>query len=173
MKRLLFAAALVAVTFANVLAVKPANYSGAWALDMKQSKNLPAYYSHIKGHKLSVTQDDKQLRVAVEIDDAQAAEPFRMDFAYALDGTETKTETQIRTPAGARSVPTTLKAVAAEDGTLRVTITRDIDMPDGSAVKAVTVEDWKLSADAKTLTIHRADDGPRGKTESDMIFVKA
>jgi hypothetical protein len=172
MKRLLFAAALVAATFANVLA-KPADYSGAWTLDVKQSKNLPPYYSHIKGHKLSVTQDDKRLRVAVEIDDTQAAEPFRMDFAYTLDGTETKTETQIRTPAGARSVPTTLKAVAAEDGTLRVTITRDIDMPDGAAVKAVTVEDWKLSADAKTLTIHRADDGPRGKTESDMIFVKA
>jgi hypothetical protein len=172
MKRLLFAAALIAATFVNVLALKPADYAGAWTLDMKQSKNLPPYYSHIQGHKLSVTHDDKHLRVAVEIDDTQAAEPFRMNFAYTLDGTDTKTETQIRTPAGARSVPTTLKAVAAEDGTLRVTITRDIDMPDGAAVKAVTVEDWKLSADAKTLTIHRNDDGPRGKTEY-MIFVKA
>lgn len=171
MKRLLFAAALVAVIFVNAFA-KPANYAGAWTLDVKQSRNLPPYYSHVQSHKLSIAQDDEQLRVAVEISDA-GAEPFKIDFVYSLDGTETKTETQMRTPAGLRSVPATLKAVAAEDGTLRITITREINTPDGRALKAVTVEDWKLSPDAKTLTIHRADDTPRGKTESEMIFVKS
>ena len=169
---MLFAAALIAALFSNALA-KPANYAGTWTLDLKQSKNLPPYYSHVQAHKLSTTQDDKQLRVAVEIDDTQAAEPFRADLLYKLDGTETKTESQIRTPAGTRSVPTTLKAAASEDGTLHVTITRDITTPDGDAFKAVTDEDWKLSPDAGTLTIHRADDTPRGKTESDMIFIKA
>jgi FtsP/CotA-like multicopper oxidase with cupredoxin domain len=171
MIRLLFAAALVTATFANALA-KPANYSGAWTLDMKQSQNLPSYYSHVQSHKLSITQDDKQLRVAVEISDTER-EPFRVDFVYSLDGAETKTETQMRTPAGMRSVPTVLKAVASEDGALRITITREMQTPDGRALKAVTTEDWRLSPDAKTLTIHRADDTPRGKTESDMVFIKA
>ncbi|HEV7890711.1 MAG TPA: hypothetical protein VGP08_08730 [Pyrinomonadaceae bacterium] len=170
MKRLLFAAALIAAAFTNVLA-KPANYSGAWTLDMKQSKNLPPYYSHVQSHKLSITQDDKQLRVSVEISDTER-DPFKIDFAYSLDGTETKTETQMRTPAGMRPVPTALKATASEDGTLHITITREMQTPDGRALKAVTNEDWQLSPDAKTLTIHRADDTPRGKTESDMIFVK-
>ena len=170
MRRLLFAAALVAVIFANALA-KPANYAGNWTLDIKQSKNLPPYYSHVESHKLAITQDDKQLRVAVEISDTER-EPFRVDFIYNLDGTETKTETQMRTPAGMRSIPTTLKAIPAEDGTLHLTITREMQTPEGRAIKAVTTEDWQLSPDAKALTIHRNDDTPRGKTESDMIFVK-
>jgi hypothetical protein len=170
MIRLLFAAALVAAVFTNALAM-PANYAGVWTLDMKQSKNLPPFYSHVEGHKLSITQDDKQLRVAVEISDTER-EPFKIEFVYSLDGAETKTETQMRTPAGMRSVPTTLKAVAHEDGTLHLTITREIQTPDGRALKAVTDEDWQLGPGAKTLTIHRSDDTPRGKTESDMLFVK-
>jgi hypothetical protein len=170
MRRLLFAAALIAAIFANALA-KPANYAGVWTLDIKQSKNLPPYYAHIESHKLAITQEDKQLRVAVEISDTENG-PFKTDFLYNLDGTETKTETQIRTPAGTRSVPTTLKAAAAEDGKLRITITREITTPDGRALKLVSTEDRQLSPDAKTLTIHRNDDTPRGKTESDMIFVK-
>jgi hypothetical protein len=170
MRRLLFAAALIAAIFANALA-KPANYAGNWTLDIKQSKNLPPYYSHIESHKLAITQDDKQLRVAVEISDTENG-PFKTGFLYSLDGTETKTETQIRTPAGTRSVPTTLKAAAAEDGKLHITITREITTPDGRALKLISTEDWQLSPDAKTLTIHRNDDTPRGKTESDMIFIK-
>jgi hypothetical protein len=78
----------------------------------------------------------------------------------------------MRTPAGVRSVPIALKATASEDGTLHITITREMSAPDGRALKAVTNEDWHLSPDAKTLTIHRSDDIPRGKTESDMLFVK-
>lgn len=170
MRRLLFAAALVAALFTNVLA-KPANYAGSWTLDKKQSKNLPPFYSNVESHKLTITQDDKHLRVAVEVSDTER-KPFHVDFVYNLDGTETKTETQIRTPEGMRSVPTSLKASASEDGTLHITITREIDMPDGNAVKAVTTEDWQLNPDAKTLTIRRADDTPRGKVEFEMIFVK-
>jgi hypothetical protein len=56
MRKLLFAAALIAAIFANALA-KPANYAGNWTLDIKQSKNLPPYYSHIESHKLSITMD--------------------------------------------------------------------------------------------------------------------
>lgn len=169
-KRLLFAAALFVAASVPALA-KPASYAGNWTLDVKQSKDLPPFYARVQSHKLSIKQDDKQLHVAVEIADSEAP-PFRMNFDYNLDGTETRTETQIRTPGGMRAVPTTLKAVAAEDGTLRITITREINTPDGRALKGTTTEDWRLSPDAKTLTIHRADDSPRGKFESDMIFTK-
>jgi hypothetical protein len=58
MKRLLFAAALVAAIFATALA-KPSNYAGNWTLDTKQSKNLPPYYSHVESHKLAITRNNK------------------------------------------------------------------------------------------------------------------
>jgi hypothetical protein len=77
----------------------------------------------------------------------------------------------MRTPSGTRAVPATLKAVVAEDGGLHITITREMRMGEG-AFRAVTAEDWRLSPDGKTLNIHRADDTPRGKRESEMVFVR-
>ncbi|MDT5272302.1 MAG: hypothetical protein QOH49_4488 [Acidobacteriota bacterium] len=91
LKNVLFCAALLAASLAFGAAEKPANYSGAWSLDMKQSKNLPPFYANVQSHKLNVTQDEKHLRV---------------------------------------------------------------------------------SADGKTLNIHRTDDTRNGKIESDMVFVK-
>ncbi len=172
LKNLLLCAALLAA--ANLLgaAAKPADYTGAWTLDMKQSKNLPPFYQNVQSHKLNVTQDEKHLRVAVEIGDG-GAEPFKANFDYNLDGTETKTETPMRTPNGTRAVPTTLKAEAVEGGGLHITITRERPTRDGGTVKLATTEDWKLSSDGKTLNIHRADETPRGeKMESDLVFVK-
>ena len=169
MKNVLLGVALLAASLAGGGA-KPADYSGAWTLDMKQSKNLPPFYANVKSHKLAIRQDWGHLSVAVEVNDG-GAEPFKTSFDYSLDGTETKTETQMRTPSGMRAVPTSLKAEAAEDGGLHITITREMRMGE-SAFKGVTTEDWRLSADGKTLNIHRADDTPRGKFESEMVFVK-
>src|SRR5919205_905387 len=113
MKRIIFAAALAAVLSVTAFA-KPANYAGVWMLDLKQSKDLPPFYANVQSHKLSIKQDEKTLDVGVDISEAGREQPLHFDFAYSLDGTETKTETQVRTPGGLRSVPTTLKAVAAE-----------------------------------------------------------
>ncbi|HEY0427436.1 MAG TPA: hypothetical protein VGC76_06485 [Pyrinomonadaceae bacterium] len=169
MKSLIFIAGLILMSFTFAFA-KPANYSGTWTLDFKQSKNLPPFYANVKSHKLSITQNEKTLNVAVEVDAGQGA-PDNLSFVYNLDGSETKTETGIRTPGGMKSVPTTLKAETAGNGNLKITITREITMPDG-AFKGVTIENWELSADGKTLTIHRTDEMPRGKMEADMVFVK-
>jgi hypothetical protein len=169
MKNVLLGVALLAASLAHG-AAKPADYSGAWALDMKQSRNLPPFYANVKSHKLVVRQDAGHLLVAVKVEDG-GAEPFKINFDYNLDGTETKAETQMRTPSGMRAVPTALKAEAAADGGLHITITREMRTGE-SAFKAVTAEDWRLSADGKTLNIHRADDTPRGKYESEMVFVK-
>ena len=170
MKTLFLAAALAITSLAFGGWTKTANYAGTWTLDMKQSKDLPRYYDRVKSHKLIVTQDEKHLNVAVEVDIGQP-EPDKFNFLYNLDGDESKTETMIRTPDGPKAVPTTLQAAVAEDGKLRITIRREIQMPDRT-LKGVTTEDWELSADAKTLTIHRTDDTPRGKMQSEMIFVK-
>jgi hypothetical protein len=169
MRNVLLGVALLAASLAGG-AAKPADYSGAWTLDMKQSRNLPPFYDNVRSHKLLVRQDWGHLNVAVEVDDG-GAEPFKTSFDYSLDGTEMKTDTQMRTPSGTRAVPTTLKAVAAEDGGLRITITREAVRRD-QPFRMVTTEDWRLSPDGKTLDIRRADDTPRGKTESEMVFVK-
>ena len=172
LKNLLLGAFLLAAATAFGAAEKPADYSGAWSLDMKQSKNLPPFYSNVQSYKLNVTQDEKRLRVAVEISDG-GAEPFKANFDYNLDGTETKSEMQMRTPNGTRNVPTTLKAEVVEGGGLRLTITRERPTRDGGSMKLSAVEDWRLGADGKTLTIHRTDEIPRGeKNEADMVFVK-
>lgn len=170
LKNLFFAAALLAAPL--LAGAKPADYTGAWSLDLKQSKNLPPFYSNVKSHKLLVKQDWGYLSVAVEVDDG-GPEPFKTKFGYNLDGTETKTETQMRTPAGTRNVPTTLKAEAVEGGGLHITITRERPARDGTTMRLTSVEDWRLSPDGKTLDIRRSDETPRGeKMESEMVFVK-
>jgi hypothetical protein len=168
MKNVLLGVALLAASLASG-AAKSADYTGAWTLDMKRSKNLPTFYDNVKSHKLLVKQDWGHLNVAVEVDGG--GEPFKTTFVYALDGTETKSKTQMRTPAGLLDVPTTLKAVAAEDGGLHITTTREAVRRD-QPFRMVTTEDWRLSADGKTLNIRRADDTPRGKAESEMVFAK-
>lgn len=170
MKTIVLVIAMLMASFAFG-AAKPANYAGSWTLAMKQSKNLPKYYAEVKSHQLNIRQDDKHLDVAVEIGHPQG-EPDKINFMYNLDGSETKTETKIRTQNGLVSVPTILKATVGDNGTLHITIAREIPMGD-QTFKGVSVEDWVLSADQKTLTIHRADETPRGKMEADMIFLKS
>lgn len=165
--KLILAAAAVLMTVAPV---KPANYAGGWTLDASKSTGLPPYYAQVKSHKLLVTQTDKQLDVAVTVD-AGRAEPDKMSFVYDLTGTETTTETSIRTPMGLVPVPTKLKAVVNADGGVSITILREFPMG-GQTIRASTQETWKLSDDGKTLTVHRVDDSPRGQMTADMVFVR-
>lgn len=171
MKTLFLMAALLLLSSHAFAAPKTENYAGTWTLDTKQSKNLPPFYSRVRSHKLIITQDEKHLNVAVEVSIGEAA-PDKLSFPYNLDGSETKTETLIRTPAGPQSVPATLKAVVSADGRVHITITRELQMQ-GESFKGITNEDWELSADGKTLTIHRTDEMPRGKMQTEMVFVKS
>lgn len=169
MKRIIFAIFLLA---ASALFANAADFSGTWSLDMKQSKNLPPYYANIKSHKLSITQDKEHLSVAVEID-AGREKTDHFDFLYNLDGSDSSTETPIRTPNGLLNVPTLLNAKTGADGKIIITITRDIKLPD-KIFKGVTTEEWELGKDGKTLTIKRSDTFPDGRTASaEMIFVKS
>lgn len=156
---------LTANTFG--LPAKPADYSGNWTLDFKQSIDLPPFYSNIRSHKLTITQTKEQLRVNVAIETKEGT-PVRISLPYSLDGSEVKTKMPVRGPQGDVMVPTTLKATVSSDGSVRILISREMG-PD----LAVTAEDWSLSNDGKTLTIHRTDDTPRGKIDAQMIFVKS
>jgi hypothetical protein len=165
-------ALLVLLTLGFVPTLSAANvhgYSGHWTLDRAQSKDLAPWYSRIKSHELDISQTDAKLDVIVTITSDQPA-PERFEFHYLLDGTETHTETSIRTPEGLLSVPTTLRAATQHDGSLYITISRDLPFGDGA--KGVTVETWTLKPGEGTLLIHRADDSPMGKRESDLVFVQ-
>ena len=171
MRKILLAALLLAPTV--LFAASPATtFAGKWTLDQNQSQNLPRYYMNVTAHMLDVTQTAKDLKVGVEIHSTQH-DTDKMSFDYPMDGNETKTETWVRTPDGPKAVPTVLKAEPQEDGTLRITISRELPMPNGEVIKGVTVETWELAKDGKTLKIHRADDSKRGKMEFDMTFVRA
>jgi hypothetical protein len=163
----LFAAAALATL---VLHATPPNYAGNWTLDAAKSTGLPPFYAEIKSHKLTVTQTDKTLDVAVTVDRGNP-EPDKMHFTYNLAGAETKSETPVRTPMGMIPVPTTMRAKVNDDGTVVINIDREFPMG-GQSIKATTVETWKLSADGKTLTVHRVDNNPRGESIADMVFVK-
>ena len=149
---------------------KPANYAGKWTLDRAQSRNLPKYYEHVASHTLDITQSEAALDVDVTIS-APDHDPDHFNFHYALNGEETSTTTKIRTPSGPTEVPTKLKATRGAQGGLSISIARQFEM-NGEPIKAVTIETWELSADGKTLTVHRADETPRGKMECDMVFVR-
>lgn len=157
-------------SFTSFAPLKPVNYAGSWMLDKAQSKNLPMFYDNIKSHKLLITQNEKLLNVVVEIATGES-EPEKFNLDYYLNGSESKTELPVRTPKGTVKVPTTLKAFESDDGKLQITITRELSI-NGSNFKGVTTEDWQISDDGKTLRIHKTDEMPQGKMESDMIFVK-
>jgi hypothetical protein len=163
-------ALLLTSTLLMAATPKATSYAGKWTLDRTQSRNLPKYYEHVASHTLDVTQSETALEVAVTVTAAEH-EPDHFNFHYDLNGEETSTTTKIRTQAGPTEVPTKLKATRGAKGGLSISIARQFEM-NGEQIKAVTIETWELSADSKTLTVHRADDSPRGKMECDMVFVR-
>jgi hypothetical protein len=174
MKTLLLAALLSTAAAAPRPAdapVTPPDFTGAWTLDEAQSTGLPPYYAEIRSHRLNIAQSDSQLRVAVEIENADPA-PLKMEFLYSLSGVETATQTPIRTPNGNMVVPTRLKATRGDDGRIQITITREIQMRDRT-VTGVTEEVWEMRADG-ALVVHRVDQMPNGTVgRADMVFVRS
>jgi hypothetical protein len=164
-----FALALsIAVTL--TAAPKAVDYSGKWTLDRAASGNLPRMYDKVSAHKIDVTQTATTFTVAVDITRSEGA-PVRQTFNFDLTGKSTQAETTVHTPDGDRKIPMTLKGVVREDGRIEVTEEREIRGPEGS-INATTYELWDVSADGKTLTVHRRDTMPRGTFEYDMVFTR-
>ena len=161
---------LLAVALLLPLHAHAANYAGQWTLDRAQSKDLPPFYEDVQSHSMQIRQTDKQLILAIEITSASSDEPAHFDFTYTLDGVPVKTETDVRTPNGMVSVPTTLTAKPASNGDLEITIERELPTRGGEPMKGTTFEKWRLQEDGKTLVIDRVDEMRRGTTSSTLIF---
>lgn len=170
-KQLLAALLFCLAAPALLAASGPANYSGHWSLDKTRSKNLPPHYQEVTQHELNITQDPKTLTVAVTVK-LEQHDPDHLEFKYSLDGASTKAESMIRTPDGPMTVPATLQAKPEGDGGLLITIERELPFGE-QPIKATTTEHWHLDSEGKVLTIERADDSPRGRRESTMVFTKS
>ncbi|HKR65514.1 MAG TPA: hypothetical protein VJZ00_17425 [Thermoanaerobaculia bacterium] len=164
MKNALIALALFALPLS---AATLPDYSGEWVYDASSSTDMPRMFEKVTHWTLNVKQNAKQLTTSVRIENSEMP-TYEQSFTYALDGSETKTETSIMTPDGPRPVPTTLQAKVGEAGVLQLTITRELPM-NGEPVRGIIHEDWTLSKDGHTLTIHRRDDGPR-KADMTIVF---
>lgn len=169
MRKALLPLALLLTVHAHAAALP--DFSGQWSLQKSQSKDLPPFYEEVQSHSLKITQNAQQVVVGVDITSG-AHEPMHLDFTYTLDGQPAKTESQVRTPDGPRSVPTILTAKPADNGTLGITIERELPSRDGQSFKGTTVETWRLQ-DANTLIIERTDSMRRGNTTSTLVFTRA
>jgi hypothetical protein len=158
----------VAVTV--TAAPKTVDYSGKWTLDRAASKSLPRMYDKVSAHKIDVAQTSTTFTVAVDITRSEGA-PVQQTFDFDLTGKSTQTETTVHTPDGDRKIPMTLKGAVREDGRIEVTEEREMRGPEGP-INATTYELWDVSADGKTLTVHRRDTMPRGTFEYDMVFTR-
>lgn len=165
----ILAAALAALVLHSP--AKPVDYSGKWRLDPARSRNLPAFYARIASHTLDVTQTETHLGVGVVIALQGAPQQDTIRFDYALDGSEVRTQSPIRTPQGRVEVPTTLTARVDEAGSVHITIARELRTPAGPRTVTGT-EEWRLSPDGATLTVERLDETPQGRIDTEMVFVR-
>jgi hypothetical protein len=170
MNKLFLAIMLLATTF-TFAAIMPVNYAGTWTLDTRQNKDLPKHLQDVDFVKLYITQDNKVLKV---VDEAKfkGQETSKQTDVYNLDGTESKKPTEWSKAGGTLKIPATRKVVVADDGKLKLIKTRGFQTPNGRFT-VTQVEDWTLSADGKTLTVHHVNqmDGDK-KEEYELVFVK-
>ncbi|HMJ08795.1 MAG TPA: hypothetical protein VK468_07300 [Pyrinomonadaceae bacterium] len=184
MKRILFLGALcLAFCIAAFAQAKTADYSGTWTLDVSKSKLDER--ARIESMTMTVTQTAKDIKI-----DSKTTRAPRPDGAaggtgggggfgrgggfgsgdssttYTLDGKETKIEQE----SAMGKVPVTLTA-KVEGGVLNLASARTFNGPNG-VVTAATKETWTLSADAKTLTVVRENQTPRGSFSSTLVFAK-
>jgi len=172
MNKLFLAIMLLATTF-TFAAIIPVNYAGTWTLDTKQSKYLPENLPNVNSVKLYVTQDNKVLKVVDETKFNGQEEVFKQTDVYNLDGTESTKPTEVKKGDGTLKIPATRKLVVAADGKLKLIKARGFQTSNGGGFIITQVEDWTLSADGKTLTVHHTNqmDGAK-KEEYEMVFVK-
>lgn len=138
-----------------------ADYSGTWSLDKAKSANLPPYYAQVQSHTLTNTQDTQTLKVAIAIR-REGAAPDTVTFDYRLDGTPTQGRAMVRTPNGMQDVPTTMVMRMDAGGQVHIAVTRETP----GAPPVTSTEDWSLSEDGQTLTVHLV----RGPQASDLVF---
>ncbi|HEX8846345.1 MAG TPA: hypothetical protein VF791_16985 [Pyrinomonadaceae bacterium] len=158
MKKVLMASGLLFVTLGLALGAALPNYAGTWALDKGKSKDLPPMMANMDNFELTVTQDDKQLKVK--------ASTGSDEIAYNLDGSKSKVQVTGRMPGEA-----TVYLEKKDDGKLVLHTERELNFQ-GNAVSIKVTENWELADEGKSLNVKRTIESPRGTQEMTMVFTK-
>ena len=164
-------ASLVSTTLVVLhLLLAPVSYAGEWTLDLAASRNAPARWQAVERHTLQVTQNDSVMHVIVAMARRGATmPPDTLRYAFFLDGRAVKSTTTVRTPDGPREVPTSTRTTVDADGAVQIVMSMTDEM-NGATITSGITERWTLSADGRTLTVHRVDRFPQGTTDWDMVF---
>jgi len=156
-----------------------ANFAGTWALDKTRSQGLDPRMQNADVTWV-ITQDDKQISIETKVTGGQppAGGPgggggmgggrgMGGPRTYSLDGKEVTSEA-----GGQMGGSNTTKVLWSSDGkTLELSSVRTGNR-DGQDLKFTTTDKLSLSTDGKVLTAIRHSEGPRGTTDSTLVFNK-
>lgn len=174
-----FLIAGVMTAFAVAVLAAGANFAGTWALDKTRSQGLDPRMQNADVTWV-ITQDDKQISIETKVAGGQppAGGPgggggmgggrgIGGPRTYSLDGKEVTSEA-----GGQMGGSNTTKGLWSSDGkTLELSSVRTGNR-DGQALKFTTTDKLSLSTDGKVLTAIRHSEGPRGTTDSTLVFNK-
>jgi len=132
----------------------PPDFAGTWVLDLKQSNFGPAP-APVKRTDV-ITQAGKTIK-----DHRTATLPdgdHAMDVVFDPGGAETKTQ----------AIAGEMRVTSAWKGQTLVVTSRG-STPGGDLT---IVEEWQLSSDRKTITVHRKTTGPDGAADATIVLVR-
>jgi hypothetical protein len=151
-----------------------ANFAGTWALDKSKSQGLDPRMQNADVTWV-ITQDDKQISIESKVTGGQppAGGPGSGGGmgggrgmgprTYSLDGKEVTSEA-----GGQMGGSNTTKAIWS--GTILELSSVRTGNRDGQDFKFTTTDKLSLSTDGKVLTTIRHSEGPRGTTDSTLVF---
>ena len=155
MRKFLTTCGLLCALVVSGFAADLPNYSGTWVLDKDRSKGLPPNMTD-SSIEMTVTQDDKQLKIKRSAGD--------QEVAYNLDGSKAKVEMTGRMPGEA-----TVYLEKKDDGKLVLYTQRELNFQ-GNAVTIKIIETWELADNGKTLKAKRTTESPRGTQEAELVY---
>jgi hypothetical protein len=176
MRRAFLITGLMAVFAVAVLAAGAAgaNFAGTWALDKTKSQGLSPRMQGADSVTWTITQDDKTISIDQKVTGGQAPGGGGMGggrgpagpTTYNLDGKETTMDIG----GGQMTGKSTLKATWAGNA-LQLSRNSTFNGPNGEVTSSETRK-LELSGDGKVLTATVHSEGPRGTTDSTLVFNK-
>jgi hypothetical protein len=191
MKKKMFLALTVLCMLSITAVAQNASFAGTWELDKSKSKIDERMASRLNSQTLTVTQDDKEIKVERKTDMAPppgggpgggapggpppggGAGPGggrgmgggmmgAPNSTYKLDGSEVVTEN----PRGKVAAKAKLSG-----GMLEIKSANTMNTPNGEMTMNST-EHWELIEGGKALKIHSVRDGMNGPVETTMVYNK-
>ena len=182
----LFLAGAVLCALSVAAAAQSASFAGTWELDKSKSKMDERMASRLNSQTLTVTHDDKEIKVDRKTDMAPGGGPGgggpggpppggggrgmggggmmggAPNSTYKLDGSEVVTENP-------RGKVTSKSKLAG--GKLEINSSNTFNGPNGE-MTTKTTEHWELIEGGKALQIHSVREGMNGPVETTMVYNK-